>query len=177
MIEAARGLLSRDPAAVDDLLDRAASSIETTVADVRRLVYGLRPPALDQLGLIGALRQHASTLSTGGAREVACDVLAPDPMPPLPAAVEVAAFRIAQEALTNLARHAKARTASVLITIDGALHLEIRDDGVGLPAARHAGAGLTSMRERTAELGGSFDIHSAPNRGTTVRVRLPLAAA
>jgi signal transduction histidine kinase len=177
MIEAARGLLPRDPAAVDDLLDRAASSIETTVADVRRLVYGLRPPALDQLGLIGALRQHASTLSTGGAREVACDVLAPDPMPPLPAAVEVAAFRIAQEALTNLARHAKARTASVLITIDGALHLEIRDDGVGLPAARHAGVGLTSMRERTAELGGSFDIHSAPNCGTTVRVRLPLAAA
>ena len=175
-IEAARGLVTRDPAAVDDLLDRAAASIETTVADVRRLVYGLRPPALDQLGLIGALRQQASTLSTGGERQVACDVLAPDPMPPLPAAVEVAVFRIAQEALTNLARHAQARTASVRITIDGALHLEIRDDGVGLPAERHAGVGLISIRERTAELGGSFDIDSAPNCGTTVSVRLPLPA-
>ena len=176
MIEAARGLVTRDPAAVDELLDRAAASIETTVADIRRLVYGLRPPALDQLGLVGALRQQASALSTGGDRQVACDVLAPDPMPPLPAAVEVAVFRIAQEALTNLARHAEARTASVLITIDGALRLEIRDDGRGLPADRRAGVGLTSMRERTAELGGSFEIDSAPNGGTTVSVRLPLAA-
>src|SRR5439155_4405904 len=87
MIEAARELLARDPAAVDDLLDRAAASLETTVADIRRLVYGLRPPALDQLGLIGALRQQASTLSAGRDQQVACHVLAPDPMPALPAAV------------------------------------------------------------------------------------------
>jgi two-component system, NarL family, sensor kinase len=177
MIEAARGLVARDPVAVDDLLDRAAASIEATVADVRRLVYGLRPPALDQFGLIGALRQQASTLSTGGERQVACEVKAPDLMPQLPAAVEVAVFRIAQEALTNLARHAQARTASVLITIDGALHLEISDDGVGLPAERHAGVGLISMRERTAELGGSFDIQSSLNGGTTISVRLPLATS
>lgn len=176
MIEAARGLVTRDPTAVDDLLDRVAASIETTVADVRRLVYGLRPPALDQLGLIGALRQQASSLAGAGDRQVACDVLAPEPMPPLPAAVEVAVFRIAQEALTNLARHAQARTASVLITIEEALELEIRDDGIGLPAERSAGVGLTSMRERTAELGGSFEIDSAPGGGTLVRVRLPLAA-
>src|SRR5438445_5711529 len=154
MIEAARGVLTSDPATGDKLLDRAAASIETTVADVRRLVYGLRPPALDQLGLIGALRQQASTLSAGGDQQVACHVLAPDPMPALPAAVEVAVFRIAQEALTNLARHAEARTASVVIMIDEGLHLEIRDDGVGLPAERRAGVGLASMRERTAELGG-----------------------
>jgi signal transduction histidine kinase len=177
MIEAARGLVSRDPAAVDGLLDRAAASIETTVGDIRRLVYGLRPPALDQLGLVGALRQHASALSTGGDRQVDCAVLAPDPMPALPAAVEVAVFRIAQEALTNIARHAEAHVATVAITIDEALHLEIRDDGIGLPAKRHAGVGLTSMRERTAELGGSFDIDSTPNGGTIVRVQLPLVAA
>jgi two-component system NarL family sensor kinase len=176
MIEAARGLATRDPGAVDDLLDRAAASIECTVADVRRLVYGLRPPALDQLGLIGALRQQAATLSTGGDRQVSCDVSAPEPMPPLPAAVEVAVFRIAQEALTNVARHAEARTASVLITIDEALHLEIRDDGAGLPADRRAGVGLTSMRQRAAELGGSFELDRAPKSGTIVRVRLPLAA-
>jgi two-component system, NarL family, sensor kinase len=139
-------------------------------------LYGLRPPALDQLGLIGALRQQAATLSTGGDQQVACDVFAPEPMPLLPAAVEVAVFRIAQEALTNVARHAQARTASVLITIDDALHLEIRDDGAGLPADRQAGVGLTSMRERAAELGGSFELDSAPKSGTIVRVRLPLAA-
>jgi two-component system, NarL family, sensor kinase len=175
MIEAARGQVSRDPAAVDELLDRAAASIETSVADIRRLVYGLRPPALDQLGLAGAIHQQASALSIGD-RQVACDVIAPDPMPPLPAAVEVAVFRVTQEALANVARHAKASHASVIITIDGALRLEIRDDGVGLPAERQAGVGLTSMRERTAELGGSFDIDSAPNCGTTVTVRLPLVA-
>jgi two-component system, NarL family, sensor kinase len=173
-IEAARGLLARDPAGVDELLDRAAASLEATVADIRRLVYGLRPPALDQLGLVGALRQQASALATGGDGHIACEVSAPDPMPPLPAAVEVAAFRIAQEALTNLARHAQARTASVLIAIDGALRLEIRDDGRGLPPDRGAGIGLSSMRERTAELGGSFELHSPPGGGTTVSVRLPL---
>jgi two-component system NarL family sensor kinase len=176
MIEAARGLVTRDPAAVDDLLDRAAASIETTVADIRRLVYGLRPPALDQLGLVGALRQQAAGLSTGGDRQVACDVLAPDPMPPLPAAVEVAVFRIAQEALTNVARHAEARHASVLVEIDGALRLEIRDDGRGLSEDRRAGVGLTSMRERAAELGGTFAIDALPTGGTSVSVRLPLAA-
>jgi signal transduction histidine kinase len=175
MIEAARGVLTSDPATGDKLLDRAAASIETTVADIRRLVYGLRPPALDQLGLIGAIRQQASGLATGGERQIAWDVRAPNPMPPLPAAVEVAIFRITQEALTNIVRHADARNASVLIAVDGAVRLEVRDDGRGLPEDRRAGVGLISMRERTAELGGSFDIDSAPNGGTTLSVRLPLA--
>jgi signal transduction histidine kinase len=175
MIEAARGMLTRDPATGDKLLDRAAASIETTVADIRRLVYGLRPPALDQLGLAGAIRQQASELATGGERQIACDLRAPDPMPPLPAAVEVAIFRITQEALTNIARHAEARNASILIAVDGAVRLEVSDDGRGLPENRRVGVGLTSMRERAAELGGSFDIHSAPNGGTTLSVRLPLA--
>jgi signal transduction histidine kinase len=175
-IEAARESLARNPAGVDLLLDRAAASIESTVADVRRLVYGLRPPVLDQLGLVGALRQQMSALSSGADGQFTCDVDAPDPMPPLPAAAEVAAFRIAQEALTNVARHANARTASVRIAVDESLHLEIRDDGRGLPTdRRHAGVGLTSMHERTAELGGSFALSSSPNGGTVVSVQLPLA--
>jgi two-component system NarL family sensor kinase len=174
-IEAARRMLTRDPARVDELLDRVAASIESTVADVRRLLYGLRPPALDQLGLVGALRQQAAALSTEGESRFSCLVEAPDPMPALPAAVVVAAFRIAQEALTNVARHAQARTASVVITVDTVLGLEIRDDGRGLPEFPHAGVGLTSMRERTAELGGSFELDSTPGAGTTVRLRLPLA--
>jgi signal transduction histidine kinase len=174
-IDAARRVLATDPEAADALLDRAAASVEGTVTDVRRVVYALRPPALDQLGLAGALRQQATTLSMGEP-ELSCHVAAPDPVPPLPAAVEVAAFRIAQEALTNVARHAHARRAAVSIAVDDALHLEVRDDGIGLPEDPHPGVGLTSMRERARELGGSFEIAVAEPGGTLVRVRLPLPA-
>jgi two-component system NarL family sensor kinase len=173
-IDAARRVLASDPEAADALLDRAAASVEGTVADVRRVVYALRPPALDQLGLGGALRQQATTLSAGDP-QLTCDVDAPDPMPPLPAAVEVAAFRIAQEALTNVARHASARRAVVTIRVDDALTLEVRDDGCGLPEHHRNGVGLTSMRERATELGGSFAITGAPDGGTLLQVRLPLA--
>jgi two-component system NarL family sensor kinase len=172
-IDAARRVLGRDPQAADALLDRAAASVEGTVTDLRRVVYALRPPALDQLGLAGALAQQAATLSMGDTG-LTCDVAAPDPMPPLPAAVEVAAFRIAQEALTNVARHSQARRAVVSIAVDGALRLEVRDDGVGPPQRPRTGVGLTSMRERSMELGGSFEIAPADGGGTLVRVLLPL---
>jgi signal transduction histidine kinase len=173
-IEAAQRVLASDPAAANALLDRAAASIEGTVNEVRRVVYALRPPALDELGLVGALRQHAATLT--GASSLTCEVVAPEPLPALPAAVEVAAFRIAQEALTNVARHADARHARVCIAIADTLSLEIRDDGHGLPMEPRAGVGLTSMRERATELGGRFTVSSAPGDGTLVRVELPLAA-
>jgi two-component system, NarL family, sensor kinase len=169
-IDAARRMLTSDPEAADALLDRAAASVEGTVSDVRRVVYGLRPPALDQLGLAGALRQQATTLST-----LACDIDAPDPMPPLPAAVEVAAFRIAQEALTNVVRHADARHATVSITVGDAVEIEVRDDGRGLPDHHPQGVGLISMRERSTELGGSFAITRVPEGGTLLQARLPLA--
>ena len=172
-IDAARRVLASDPEAADALLDRAAASVEGTVAEVRRVVYALRPPALDQLGLGGAFRQQATTLSAGDP-QLTCDVDAPDPMPPLPAAVEVAAFRIAQEALTNVARHATARRAAVTITVDNALELEVRDDGCGLPQHHRTGVGLTSMRERATELGGSFALTGAPNGGTVLQVHLPI---
>lgn len=172
-IDAARRVLANDPAAADVLLDRAAGSIEGTVADVRRLVYGLRPPALDQLGLAGALHQQAATLGMGDPA-LDCHVNVPDPMPPLPAAVEVAAFRIVQEALTNVSRHARAERAAVTIGIDDAVQLEICDTGVGMPADVRAGVGLTSMRERATELGGTFDVGEGSGGGTVVRARLPL---
>jgi signal transduction histidine kinase len=173
-IDAARRVLVTDPEAADALLDRAADSVEGTVADVRRLVYGLRPPALDQLGLTGALRQHATTLTLADT-QLTCEIAAPDALPPLPAAVEAAAFRIAQEALTNVARHAQAHHAVVAIAIVGdALRLEVADDGRGLPRDRHAGVGLTSMRERATELGGSFELAAAAGGGALVRVRIPL---
>jgi signal transduction histidine kinase len=173
-IDAARRVLARDPETADALLDRAAASVEGTVAEVRRLVYGLRPPALDQFGLVGALRQHAAALSTADAH-LSADVAAPDPLPALPAAVEVAAFRIAQEALMNVTRHARAHTARVRIEIDDdGLRLQISDDGDGIPPDAAAGVGLTSMRERATELGGQFEVTTSPGAGTTIAVRLPL---
>jgi signal transduction histidine kinase len=173
-IDAARRILAADPATADALLDQAAASLEGTVADVRRLVYGLRPPALDQLGLIGALRQQARTLDLS-CPGLSCEISAPDPLPALPAAVEVAAFRIAQEALTNVARHARAEHARVSLAVDGMLDLEIEDDGCGLGPDPQAGVGLTSMRERATELGGGFELVAPAAGGTLVRVRIPLA--
>jgi signal transduction histidine kinase len=172
-IDAARRVLATDPVAADALLDRAAASVEGTVSDVRRVVYGLRPPALDQLGLVGALRQHADALSAG-AGGLSSRVIGPEVLPSLPAAPEVAAFRIAQEAMTNVAHHAHAHHVTVVIAVGDTLAVEVRDDGTGLAADHHMGVGLTSMRERATELGGSFAIASEPDGGTTVRVALPL---
>ena len=169
-IEAAQRVLASDPATANALLERAAASIEGTVSDVRRVVYALRPPALDELGLTGALRQHAAALSSG---ELECEIVAPEPMPHLQAATEVAAFRITQEALTNVARHARARHASASITVGGTVRLEVRDDGDGIGAEHRAGVGLTSMRERATELGGSFEVVAPQSGGTLIRVELP----
>jgi len=144
------------------------------VDEVRRLVHGLRPPALDDLGLLGALREGAARQSVDGLR-ITLD--APPELPPLPAAVEVAALRIAQEALTNVVRHAGARTATVRVAADARrLELEVRDDGAGLPAAPARGVGLSSMRERAGELGGTLSVTAAPGGGTVVRAALPLGA-
>jgi signal transduction histidine kinase len=101
----------------------------------------------------------------------------PDELSRLPAAVEVAVYRIVQEALTNVARHAQARKCSVTLLIDEAakvLWLEVRDDGRGMPENRESGVGLASMRERAAELGGSLAVDSLPDGGVAVRAQLPL---
>ena len=101
-------------------------------------------------------------------------VEAPDSLPTLPAAVEVATYRIAQEALANIVHHAQARTCSIRLWMDEMLHLEITDDGIGLPAEHHAGVGLISMRERAAELGGTCSIEAVVTGGTRVCAQLPL---
>jgi signal transduction histidine kinase len=173
-IDAARRVLAVDPIGADALLDQAAATVEGTVADVRRLVYGLRPPALDQLGLAGALRQQAAMIDLASV-DLSCEIQAPDPFPRLPAAVEVAAYRIAQEALTNISRHSKARHARVSISVADGLQLEIEDDGCGLRPGQLAGVGLTSMRERATELGGVFAITTPPSGGTCIRVHVPIA--
>ncbi len=102
------------------------------------------------------------------------EVVAPEELPPLPAAVEVAVYRIVQEALTNVARHAQARRCIVRLAASNELHLEVLDDGVGLRPQYRAGVGLISMRERATELGGTCVVESGPMGGTRILVRLPL---
>ena len=177
-IDAVRAIMRRDPDAAEELLLELKADAQEAVTDIRRLVYGLRPPALDDLGLLGALRETAAQY---GAKGLNVSLEVPENMPPLSAAVEVAAYRIAQEALTNVARHAGATRAIVSIAPDeaGGLRVEVRDDGAGMPdrqadTAGHAGVGLTSMRERATELGGTLAVDSLPEGGTRVLARLPL---
>src|SRR6266700_4964619 len=105
---AARELLAQNPAAADALLSELKVQTQAIIADIRRLVYDLRPPALDELGLLSALQEAATQYAYQGSGELEISVAASEPLPPLPAAVEVAAYRIVQEALTNVARHASA---------------------------------------------------------------------
>lgn len=120
--------------------------MHATVADVRRLVYDLRPPSLDQLGLVLAIRDYAEQYASGGETEPRITVETREDLPPLPAAVEVAAYNIAREAIANAVRHARSRSCHVRLALEGApersdLVVEISDDGVGLSAERPAGVG------------------------------------
>jgi two-component system NarL family sensor kinase len=156
-----------DPDAAVAQLDTLSQQTQEAIAEVRRLVDGLRPGALDELGLVAALTQRAESFG-----DIA--VTGPDPVPELPAAVEVAVYRIAVEAMTNISRHARAGHATVRISVGGDLELEITDDGEGLPDAFRAGVGISSMRERAAELGGRCTVEPASPRGTQVRATIPL---
>jgi two-component system, NarL family, sensor kinase len=169
-LQLAKGRLTTEPQSVGERLDVLTAQTQQAVAEVRRLVYGLRPPALDELGLVGALTEQARRLGP-------ITVYGPGTPLALSAAVEVAAYRIALEAMTNVARHAHARDCTVRITVDGVLHLEIADDGVGLPDGYRAGVGITSMRERAAELGGTCRIEPRTPCGILVRVCVPLEGA
>jgi signal transduction histidine kinase len=171
-IDTARNLATRAPADADKLLKQAREDVTAAVADVRRLVHDLRPPALDDVGLVGAVRQQAERMRTPG---LSVSVTGTDES--LPAAVEVAAYRIASEALTNIAKHAHATSADVSLAVSGPdLIVEVRDDGVGIAPGTPTGVGLVSLRERAAELGGDCRIECPDGRGTLIRARLPLGA-
>jgi len=172
-LDAARNLLTYDSTAADAMLRDLKADTQAAIADIRRLVYDLRPPALDELGLVvGALREHAASHSTLDGLRITVE--AQEELPPLLAAVEVAAYGIALEALTNVKRHAQARECVVRLALDGGLQLKITDDGVGLPAGYQAGVGLTSMRERAAELGGRCVMERRSGGGTRVWAELPV---
>jgi len=187
-------LSQQDPAAANALLEELMVQNETLVADIRRLVYALRPPALDELGLVEAIRDYAGGMIGGDTSQptrlrVTVEAL-PSGLSPLPAAVEVAAYRIALEAFTNVTRHAQARNCVIRLSLaqsGGEMHkgagthkgmsllqLEITDDGIGLPRELRAGVGLASMRERAEELGGTCEIEPVADGGTRVIARLPL---
>jgi len=173
--DAAANLLASDPARVRALLDDLRRDTRAALSDVRRIVDDLRPPALDELGLVGALRQRADQLAwRPDGRAITVRLEVPDSLPPLPAAVEVAAYRIATEALTNVARHTSARRAVVDVRCKGALEVEVTDDG-RTDGTWTPGIGLTGMRERASELGGLFEAGPC-SLGGRVFVSLPLAA-
>jgi two-component system NarL family sensor kinase len=171
-LDRARELATTDLATADKVFEELAERIREAVRDVRQLVDDLRPPALDELGLLGALREQVGRFANG---PTSITLQAPDELGPLPAAVDLAAYRIACEALTNVVRHAVASQCTIRLSRTTRLELEVTDDGRGLPAQPRAGLGLSSMRERAAELGGDCTVTSTPGRGTQVCAWLPLS--
>jgi signal transduction histidine kinase len=174
-LETARNRLAHDSLA-ETLLSDLITSTQEAVADIRRLVYALRPPALDALGLLPALQEQVLQYSDQGPYEIHISLEAPEYLPPLSAAVEVAIYRIAQEALTNVVRHSSASRCAVrlaLVEQTSSLDLTIEDNGRGLAPAGSAGVGLASMRERAEELGGTFEVKRPPAGGTCLHVQLP----
>jgi len=172
-LHAARTQVRSAPDEAERLLDTLEAQVEQAVGDVRRVVYGLRPPALDEFGLLRALQLQASQLeATTPTLAVTLDT-PEEGLRRLPAAVEVAAYRIACEALTNIVRHSGATACSLRIQLNGALEVDVADNGRGLPPDHRAGVGLTGMRERANELGGRLTIDS-DHHGTVVRARLPI---
>ncbi len=169
-VDAVQNLLAAgaDPSA---RIHELRTGLRETVTEVRRIVEGLRPPAIDDLGLFGAVAELGHELAGGSGLRVDLDLPAERPL--LPAAVEVAAYRVAQEALTNVVRHAGATSCRVTGALDdGTLVIAVADDGRG-GAGPAAGLGMTSMRERAHEIGGDVDVTS-PGQGTTVTIRLPV---
>ncbi|MDA0633043.1 histidine kinase [Nonomuraea sp. MCN248] len=169
LINAARLSLRRSPEQADRLLSDLRTGMDAISADIRQLVYGLRPPAIDELGLTGAIEELAGTPEgPATAVETVGDLTG------LPAAVEVAAYRIVQEALTNARKHAAASAVTVRLERgDRMLRVTVTDDGIGLPPDVRAGVGLGSMRERAAELGGTCTVRAREGGGTVVGADLP----
>lgn len=172
----ARRLLRTDPDRADAELAHLQGELRAAIGDIRRLVHGLRPPALDEFGLVAALRSRLVAFESGESGVVtSLDATGDDRT--LPAATEVAVYRIVEEALTNIGRHADARAVRVTLAIGEDVRLAIEDDGRGIPARYAPGVGVHSMRERTEELGGTFTIGPAAPRGTRVVVTIPLPEA
>lgn len=180
-VAAARRQVDSQPEASKEMLLQLEHNLQGSVQEVRRLIYNLRPPLLDDLGLVGALRRSAGEFQRAG---LAVQVVAPENMEPLPAAAEVAAYRISQEALNNVVKHAHATQVTISLTVveqagpgsGRRLSMTVVDNGRGIDPNRTAGVGLSSMRERAAELGGACTVTRDEQGGTRVTAWVPLAA-
>jgi signal transduction histidine kinase len=173
-LDLARERAASDSSGLGPLLDEIRTDVRSVISDVRRLARELRPPTLDSLGLAGAIAQQAAVLGGGAGPSIVVEV--DEPLPVLPAAIEVVAYRIATEAMTNTVRHAAAESCVVRLAIDpDGLVVEVSDDGRGLDPGASTGVGLRSIDERAAEVGGEVDLLVRPGGGTIVRARLPLS--
>jgi two-component system, NarL family, sensor kinase len=171
--DAARSVLAAAPDQADGLLAELRGDAKQAIGDLRRIIYDLRPAALDELGLLGALGEQVDRFARQG---LSVTLQAPPALPVLPAAVEVAAYRIVTEALANVARHAHARHATVTVLLDDGFCLDVQDDGTASTANGHGwqpGMGMQSMAERVAEVGGTLQAGPTPTGGR-VQASLPL---
>jgi signal transduction histidine kinase len=171
-------LLHSNPEQAATLLLAVRQQMQQAVSDIRDLIYGLRPPVLDDLGLQGAIEEFVERIGHPGKPQI--NVQVADVHVALPAAVEVAVYRIVQEAVTNVIKHAQASQITVALMVERAsqgpcsLRVTICDDGSGVPADYTVGIGLQSMRERAEELGGSCVIGKRSAGGTEVTAQLPI---
>lgn len=156
-----------------DMVARLRSEVTSSLEETRRIIDDLRPAALDGDDLVAALRRRTDQVRDAGVLDISFD--APPVLPHLPPPVATAAFRIAEEAITNVVRHAQARHCEVRIALDDTLVVEVRDDGIGTSGPRPGGVGTASMRDRAERLGGSLVVESA-DPGTLVRAELPVGA-
>ncbi|GAC1688758.1 MAG: hypothetical protein PVS3B3_10710 [Ktedonobacteraceae bacterium] len=171
-LSAIKKVLRQEPETAEHLVSDAIVHAQEAVSDIRHLVYALRPPALDDLGLRGALEEQINQYRTSG---IVLTLEVPRVLPPLPAAIEMACYRIVQEALTNVVRHAHATGATVHLELqEEFMVVEVKDNGQGLPPGVRRGVGLNSLRERAEELGGVCLIEAEPTGGTRVSASLPL---
>jgi signal transduction histidine kinase len=183
MAEAAQAMIERDPVRVASYLERLKDTAHTALAEMRALLNQLRPQGLSAAGLGAALRKHAETV--GAQVGLAVEVDVDENLPDLAPAIEEALYRIAQEALHNVVKHAQATQARIHLTCIAprpgappqAVVLSVEDNGRGFdPQAGtiETGLGLTGMRERATSLGGSFAIGPCKDGGTLVTVAIPL---
>ncbi|HVP22173.1 MAG TPA: histidine kinase [Anaerolineaceae bacterium] len=170
-IDAARNLMKENQDKAESILVALKSQTQSALEDIRRLAYDLRPPALDELGLLFAIKEYAINHMPAG---VSVQFEQTGEFSDFPAAVEVAAYRITCEALTNVARHAQASRCTVRLVADGELLIEVEDDGLGFAEGAHRGIGTWSMHERAEELGGTCQIEPGLHHGTRVTAHLPL---
>ena len=168
---AVRHLVETEPELARHELDDLRAELREAIASIRELVHGLRPVAIDELGLLTALEERIRRMTSG---QLAVAVEFPDQLPPLAAAVEVAIYRIVEEALTNVVSHSGAAHCRVTMHVNDMVNISIEDDGIGLESDQPLGVGQLSMRERAEELGGRFMIETQPGGGTRIDVQIPL---